>query len=65
MPLLPDFLHPLEYVHLNDRFMVAWEYSPVFFGIFPGFLIPDGIGVGLEIDRAPRVFRHLQNMHNR
>ena len=33
MPLLPDFLHTLEYVHLNDRFMMAWEYRPVFLGI--------------------------------
>ncbi len=64
MPLLPDFLHPLEYVHLDDRFMVAREYRPIFLGIIPGFLIPDGIGVGLEIDRAPRVFRHLKNMYD-
>ena len=64
MPLLPDFLHSLEHIHLDDRFMVARKYRPVFLGIIPGFLIPDGIGVGLEIDRAPRVFRHLQNMHD-
>ena len=34
-------------------------------GRFPLFLVPDGIGIGLEVYRTARVFPPFQNVNNR
>ena len=62
--LLTDLLHLVKDFLLNDNRMGVVEYRLLLNGRFPLFLVPDGIGVGLEINRTARVFPPLQNVNN-
>ena len=64
MTLLPDFLNPVEHFRLNDRWVGVVEYGSVFFRILPLLLVPDGIGVGLEVDRAASVLLALKDTYD-
>lgn len=50
--LLANLLHLIKDFLLNDGRMGVVENLLIFFGIFPLLLIPNGIGVGLEVDRC-------------
>ena len=50
MPLLSDFLHLVKDFLFDNRRMGVIENFMIFFGILPLLLIPNGIGVGFEID---------------
>ena len=62
--LLPDFLHLVEDFLLDDRRMGVVENRLFLNGRFPLLLVPDGIGVGLEVDRTACVFPPFQNVDN-
>ncbi len=62
VPLLAYLLHLGKDLLLNDGRMSAVEYSLLLNGSVPLLLIPDGIGVGLEIDRAARVLPPFENV---
>ena len=63
--LLSNFLHLVKDLLLNDRWVGVVENRPFFNGRFPLLLVPDGIGVGLEIDGASRVFPPFQDVNDR
>ena len=65
VPLLSNFLHLVKDLLLNDRWVGVVENCLLFNRRFPLFLVPDGIGVGLEIDGAARVFPPFQNVNDR
>ena len=58
MPLL------LKNMQRDDRRVGVIENLAILYWIFPLLLIPDGIGVGLEIDRTACVFPPLQYVDN-
>ena len=62
--LLSDFLNLVEHFWLNDRRMRVVEHSSVFFRILSLLLVPDGVGVGFEVDRAAGVLLAFQNVNN-
>ena len=64
MTLLSDFLNLVKHLWLDDRRMRVVEDSSVFFRILPLLLIPNGIRVGFEVDRAACVFLALQNTND-
>ena len=64
MTLLPDFLNLVKHLRLNDRWVGVVEDSAVFCWILPLLLIPNGIRVGFEVDRAACVFLALQNTND-
>ena len=51
MPLLPNLLHLLKSVDVDDGRLGIAEDCLVLYGVLPGRLVPDGICVGLEVDR--------------
>ena len=55
MPLLPDLLHLLKSVDVDDGRLGIVEDCLVLCGVLPGRLVPDGIRVGLEVDRTAGV----------
>lgn len=55
MPLLPDLLHLLKSVDVDDGRLGVVEDCLVLYGVLPGRLVPDGIRVGLEVDRTAGV----------
>ena len=61
--LLPDFLNLVEHLRLDDRRVGVVEDSAVFCWILSLLLIPDGVGVGFEVDRAAGVFLALQSVN--
>ena len=63
--LLPDLLHLVKDLLLNDRRVGVVENRLFFNRRFPLLLVPDGVGVGLEIDGASRVFPPFQNVNDR
>jgi len=63
--LLANFLHLVKDLLLNDRRVGVVENSLLFNGRFPLLFVPDGIGVGLEIDGASCVFPPFQNVNDR
>lgn len=63
--LLSNFLHLVKDLLLNDRWVGVVENRLFFNGRFPLLLVPDGIGVGLEIEGASRVFPPFQNVNDR
>lgn len=65
VPLLANFLHLVKDLLLNDRRVGVVENRLFFNGRFSLLLVPDGIGVGLEIDGASRVLPPFQNVNNR
>ena len=50
VPLLSDFLHLVEDFLFDNCRMGVVENLLIFFGILPLLLIPNGIGIGFEID---------------
>ena len=65
MPLLANLLHLVKDFLLNDRRVGIVENRLFFNRRFPLLLVPDGIGVGLEVDRTACVFPPFQNVNNR
>ena len=65
MTLLTDLLHLVKDFLLDDRRMGVVENCLLFNGRFPLFLIPNRIGIGLEIDGASCVFPPFQNVNDR
>ena len=62
--LLADFLNLVKDFLLDDRRVGVVEYRLLFKGRVPLLLVPDGIGVGLEVDRTAGVFPPFQNVDN-
>ena len=62
MSLLANLLHLIKDFLLNDGRMGVVENLLIFFGIFPLLLIPNGIGVGLEVDRCADIFFSFKNI---
>ena len=62
--LLADLLHLVKDFLLNDSRMGVVEYHLLLNGRFPLLLVPDGVGVGLKVNRTARVFPSFQNMNN-
>ena len=62
--LLTDLLHLVKDFLLNDRRMGVVENRLFIKGRFPLLLVPNGIGVGLEVDRTACVLPPFQNMNN-
>ena len=63
--LLPDFLHLIKHFRRNDRRMGVFKNLPVFLRVVPLLLVPNGIGIGLEVDRAAGIFPVFENVGNR
>ena len=63
--LLANLLHLFKDFLIDDRWMGAVEDRLLLGGRFPLLLVPDGIGVRLEVDRTACVFPPFQNTHNR
>ena len=63
--LLADLLHLVKDLLLNDRRVGVVENRLFFNGRLSLLLVPDGVGVGLEIDGASRVFPPFQNVNDR
>ena len=63
--LLTDLLHLVKDFLLDDRRMGVVENRLFVKGRFPLLLVPNGIGVGLEVDRTACVLPPFQNMNNR
>ena len=63
--LLANLLHLVKDLLLNDRRVGVVENRLFFNRRFPLLLVPDGVGVGLEIDGASRVFPPFQNVNDR
>ena len=62
MPLLSDFLHLVKDSLFDNRRMGVVENFLIFFGILPLLLIPNGVGVGFEIDSSTDVFFAFKNI---
>lgn len=61
VPLLPDLLHLIKDFQRDDRRVGVIENLAILYWIFPLLLIPDGVGVGLEIDRAAHVLHVFED----
>ena len=64
MPLLADFLNLVKDFLLDDRRVGAIENCLLFQRRVPLLLVPNGIGVGLEVDRTAGIFPPFQNVDN-
>ena len=64
MPLLAHLLYLLKHGFLDDDLMCIGEDGLLLKGIVPLLLVPDGVGIGLEVHRTARVLPPLQNSHN-
>ena len=64
VPLLPDLLHLIKDFQRDDRRVGVIENLAILYWIFPLLLIPDGVGVGLEIDRAAHVLHVFEDISN-
>jgi len=64
MPLLANLLHLVKDLLLDDRRVGVVENRLFVKGRFPLLLVPNGIGVGLEIDGTSCVFAPFQNMNH-
>jgi len=62
--LLTDLLNLFKHIFCNNGFMGIIKDCLIFCFVYPFLLIPDGIGVGLEIDDTPGVLSAFQNFHN-
>lgn len=63
--LLANFLHLVKDLLLDDRRMGVVENRLFVKGRFPLLLVPNGIGVGLEVDRTACVLPPFQNVNDR
>ena len=64
MPLLPNLLHLIKDFQRDDRRVGVIENLAILHWIFPLLLVPDGVGVGLEIDRAACVLHVFEDISN-
>ena len=64
VPLLANLLYILKHGFLNDGLMCIWEDGLLLKGIVPLLLVPDGVGIGLEVHRTACVLPPFQNRHN-
>ena len=64
VPLLPDLLHLIKDFQRDDRRVGVIENLAILHWIFPLLFIPDGVGVGLEIDRAACVLHVFEDVSN-
>ena len=64
VPLLPDLLHLIKDFQRDNCRVGVIENLAILHWIFPLLLIPDGVGVGLEIDRAARVLHVFEDISN-
>ena len=64
LSLLANNLHLLENVLFDDGFMSILKDGLLFNGIVPLLLVPDRIGIGLEVDRTACVFSAFQNSND-
>ena len=64
MPLLADLLHLFKHIIVNNALMRVGEDRSFLNRCFPLLLVSDGVGEGLEIDHAARVFPPFENCHN-
>ena len=65
MPLLANLLHLVKDLLLDDCRVGVVENRLFLNGRFPLLLVPDRVGVGLEVDRTACVLPPFQNMNNR
>ena len=63
LSLLADDLHLVENVLFNNGFVGVLEDCLFFNRIVPLFFVPDGIGVGLEVDRTACVLSAFKDMN--
>ena len=64
MPLLAYRLHLAEHFRVDNRLMRPIENGLLFDGVIPLLLVPDGIGVGLEVHRTACVLLPFKDMDN-
>ena len=64
MPLLAHLLYLRKHGFLDDGLMCIGEDGLLLKGIVPLLLVPDGVGIGLEVHRTARVLPPFQNRHN-
>ena len=64
VPLFPNLLHLLKGVDVDDGRLGIVEDCPVLHRILVRRLVPDGICVGLEVDRAAGVLTPGQNIRD-
>jgi len=64
MPLLSDFLHLVKDFLRDDGRVCTVENLLIFDGVCPLLFIPDGIAVGLEVDRSSDILHPFENCHN-
>ena len=64
VPLLPDLLHLIKDFQRDDRRVGVIENLAILHRIFPLLLVPDGVGIGLEIDRAACVLHVFEDVSN-
>ena len=64
MTLLADLLHLFKHIIVDNALVGIGENRLLFNEIIPLLLIPDRIGVSLEVHRAACVLPAFQNRHN-
>ena len=64
MPLLPNLLHLIKDFQRDDCRVGVIENLAILHWVLPLLLIPDGVGVGLEIDRAACVLHVFEDVSN-
>ena len=64
MPLLPDLLHLIKDFQRDDCRVGVIENLAILHWIFSLLLVPNGVGVGLEIDRAACVLHVFEDVSN-
>ena len=64
VPLLTDLLHLIKDFQRDNCRVGVIENLAILHWIFPLLLIPDGVGVGLEIDRAACVLHVFEDVSN-
>ncbi len=64
IPLLSDFLHLIKDFQRNNRRMGVVENLAIFHRIVPLLFVPNGVGVGFEIDRTACVLHIFENVRN-
>ena len=62
MSLLSDFLHLVKDFLFDNRRMSIVENLLIFFGILPLLLIPNGIGIGFEVDSSTNILFAFKNI---
>lgn len=60
--LLSDFLHLVKDFLFDNRRMSIVENLLIFFGILPLLLIPNGIGIGFEVDSSTNILFAFKNI---